>query len=295
MSPLASSPPTTEAASEGSGPDAHDAFVVPVPPPPRGWGRVHAFYRGFRTPVHTILSLIIGVVVWQIAAGRVSRLVLVPLGEIWAAFTAELSSGQLWTDFVASFQGFAIGLVLSAAFGIAVGVLMGMSKVVFDFLDVWVSALYSTPLIALAPLFIIVFGIGLSAKIAVVITLAIFPVIINTTAGIRTTDQKLVETAYSFGANSRQIFAKVMLPWSVPFIVTGLRLAVGRALIGVVVAEFFGSRSGLGHAVFTASANFDTADVWMNVFLLAVIGVILIRFMYTLERWVAPWRQSQDK
>jgi NitT/TauT family transport system permease protein len=262
------------------------------PPRPHRWARTT--YRRWATPIHTVATLILGVLAWQFAAAHSSRLVIVPLGDIWTAFTKSLASGQLWTDFAASFQGFLIGLVLSAVAGIAIGVLMAMSKIVFDFLDVWVSALYSTPLIALAPLFIIVFGIGLQAKVAVVITLAIFPVIINTTAGIRTADEQLIETAYSFGANRRQIFLKVLLPWAVPFIVTGLRLAVGRALIGVVVAEFFGSVSGLGHAVFTASNNFDTADVWLGVFVLSVIGVVLIRLMHTLERWVAPWRQSKN-
>lgn len=253
-----------------------------------------AAYRRWATPIHTVATLILGVIAWQFAAAHSSRLVIVPLGSIWTAFTTSVASGQLWTDFAASFQGFLIGLVLSAVGGIAIGVLMAMSKIIFDFLDVWVSALYSTPLIALAPLFIIVFGIGLEAKVAVVITLAIFPVIINTTAGIRTADPQLVETAYSFGANRRQIFMKVLLPWAVPFIVTGLRLAVGRALIGVVVAEFFGSVNGLGHAVFTASNNFDTANVWLGVFVLCVIGVLLIRIMHMLEKWVAPWRQSKN-
>ncbi|MBF8184584.1 ABC transporter permease [Nonomuraea sp. K274] len=284
-------PSKTEAASRR--PPPADEFVIPPAPRPRGWRRVVAFYRRFDTVIHTVASLILGVVIWQLVAERASQLVIVPLGAVWTALQESLNGGQLLTDFGASVQGFAIGLVLSAVFGIAIGVVMAMSKVVFDFLDIWVSALYSTPLIALAPLFVIVFGIGLQAKIAVVISLAIFPVIINTAAGIRTTDEKLVETAYSFGANRRQIFAKVMLPWAVPFIVTGLRLAVGRALIGVVVAEFFGSTNGLGHAVFTASNNFDTAGVWLGVFILAAIGMILIRLMHTLERWVAPWRQSK--
>lgn len=254
--------------------------------------RFVGIYRRFATPIHTVATLILGVIAWQFAAAHASRLIIVPLGSIWDALVASARSGQLWSDFAASSQGFLIGFALSAVAGILIGVAMAMNKVVFDFLDVWVSALYSTPLIALAPLFIIVFGIGLNAKIAVVVTLAIFPVIINTAAGIRTTDKNLVETAYSFGANRRQIFQKVLLPWSVPFIITGLRLAIGRALIGVVVAEFFGSTTGLGHAVFTASNNFDTAGLWLNVFILAALGMILIRLMYMLEGWVAPWRQT---
>lgn len=261
-----------------------------VPPGSRG---LLALYRRRSVWVHTVLTIILGMVLWQIAAAHTSELVMVPLGAIWKAFLAGVRSGQLGTDFLASFQGFLIGLVLASVAGIVIGVIMATSKVVFDFIDPWVSAMYSTPLIALAPLFIVVFGIGLTAKVAVVITLAIFPVIINTAAGIRTTDHNLIECAHSFGADRLQVFTKVLIPSAVPFIVTGLRLAVGRALIGIVVAEFFGARAGLGHMVFNASQNFDTADVWLGVFILAVIGMTLIKLMYRFERWLAPWRDFE--
>lgn len=249
-----------------------------------------AFYRRRSSSVHTVLTVLLGAAIWQILAGRVSPLVIVPLQDIWAEFLSSLRSGELWTDFAASSQGFLIGFLLAAAAGVVIGVAMATSRIIFDFLDPWVSALYSTPLIALAPLFIVVFGIGLTAKVAVVVTLSIFPVIINTTSGIRATDHSLIECAHAFGASQFQIFTKILIPAAVPFIVTGLRLAVGRALIGVVVAEFFGSRAGLGHMVFAASQSFNTAGVWLGVFVLAAIGMTLIRLMYRFEKWVAPWR-----
>lgn len=252
------------------------------------------FYRRRTSIVNTVATLILGAVAWQIAAANTSTLILVPLSKIWDAFVTAIGNGQLWTDFSVSMQGFVGGFVLAAMIGIALGVAMAVNHVVFDFLDPWTSALYSTPLIALAPLYIIVFGIGMTTRIAVVLTLAIFPIMLNTTAGIRTADANLIETARSFGANRRQTFTKILLPSSVPFIITGLRLSVGRGLMGVVVAEFFGSVSGLGYRVFAASQNFDTANVWMGVFTLAVIGVILIRVMYVLEKKVAPWRASQS-
>ncbi|GIH20930.1 amino acid ABC transporter permease [Rugosimonospora africana] len=252
------------------------------------------FYRRYATVLHTICTLILGAVIWQVVAWHSSKLVLVPLGDILHAFTASIRSGQLGTDAAASLQGFAEGFVLAAAAGIAVGVLMAVNRVIFDFLDPWMSALYSTPLIALAPLFIITFGIGMTSRIAVVLTMAFFPIALNTTAGIRMTDANLIETAHSYGANKFQIFRKVLLPSAVPFIVTGLRLAVGRGLMGVVVAEFFGSTTGLGHTVFTASQNFATADVWLGVFVLAVIGVVFIRIMHIIEKKIAPWRNSRQ-
>ncbi len=267
---------------------------------PPGEGGIHPSavtrpgrYSRNRTKIRTVLTVLVGAALWQFAAAHASTLVLVPLQDIGRALVEQAQDGMLWTDLLASSSGFALGLLVASVAGILIGVAMAISGLVFDFLDPWVSALYSTPLIALAPLFIIVFGIGLEAKVAVVITLAIFPVIINTTAGIRTTDTKLMETARSFGAGRLQILRKVMLPWSLPFILTGLRLAVGRALIGVVVAEFFGSRNGLGHSVFVASQNFDTANVWVGVFVLALIGTLLIRFMYSVERKIAPWRAEE--
>lgn len=257
---------------------------------PRGFA---AWYRGRATVIHTVITLILGAVAWQVAANYASRLILVPLGDIWTACLTAINDGSLLTDFTDSLQGFAIGFVLASVLGIALGVAMAISRVTFDFLDPWMSALYSTPLIALAPLYIVTFGIGMTSRVAVVLTLAVFPVMLNTTAGIRTTDQNLIDTARSFGANRTQIFTKILLPWSVPFIVTGLRLAVGRGLMGVVVAEFFGSTSGLGFRVFSASQNFDTANVWLGVFLLAALGVIFIRLMHVIEKKVAPWRASK--
>ena len=264
----------------------------PELPAPRPKHPLLVFYRRNSTPIHTVATIVLGIVIWQIIASNVSTLVMVPIQDILGAFRTGVTSGQLWADASQSLQGFLIGFVIAAVAGIAIGVLMATSKIVFDFLDPWMSAMYSTPLIALAPLYIIIFGIGMTTRIAVVVTLAIFPIVLNTTAGIRTTDPNLLETSRSFGAGRCQTFQKVLIPSSVPFILTGLRLAIGRGLMGIVVAEFFGSTSGLGYRVFSSSQTFDTAAVWMGVFTLAGIGVITIRLMYVLERKIAPWRDT---
>lgn len=275
------SPPTQERSAPRPGRDPERSFA--------------GFYRRHDTAIHTVATLVLGVVIWQLVASRVSTLVMRPLQDIWGALLKGLRTGQLGSDAWDSLQGFLIGFGIAAVAGIVIGVLMALSKIVFDFLDPWMSALYSTPLIALAPLYIVIFGIGMTTRIAVVVTLALFPIILNTTAGIRTADPNLIETAHAFGANRRQRFFKVLLPSSVPFIVTGLRLGVGRGLMGIVVAEFFGSTSGLGYRVFTASQTFDIASVWLGVFVLAAIGVISIRAMYVLERRIAPWRYANKK
>lgn len=242
---------------------------------------------------HGFISLALAVLVWQVAAAQVDSLVLVPLGAIWESFREMIATGELWEDLLYSGQAFLVGLFVATIGGIFIGLAMSANTILYDVIDPWVSALYATPVIALAPLFIVVFGIDLSSKIAVAILLGIFPVIINTSAGIRTADRKLIEGAYSFGADRLQIFTKVLIPSALPFIVTGVRLAIGRCLIGVVVAEFFGSRAGLGHMVFTASQSFDTGAVFAGVFLLMAIATTLMKLTQRVEQRIAPWRHGE--
>lgn len=283
--------PGTRQAFAGESPSTKRAAPSPprAPPTKRGWSSVRV-YRRRPAVFHGVLSLILAVSLWEFGAANTSQLILVSLTSVWDALVGRLEDGLLWRDFAATSQAFLIGYAIATASGILIGVAMAMSNLVHDIFDPWVSALYSTPVIALAPLFIVIFGIELSSKVAVVVLLAIFPIIINTSAGIRTTDRQLIEGAYSFGATRLQIFRMVLLPSAVPFIITGLRLAVGRGLVAVVVAEFFGARAGLGHMVFQASQRFDTATIFVGVFILAAVGTLLIKFMYRLERWIAPWR-----
>jgi NitT/TauT family transport system permease protein len=144
--------------------------------------------------------------------------------------------------------------------------------------------------VALAPLFIFIFGIDAASKMAVVFLLAVFPIVINTATGIRSTDQIFIEAARSFSASRRQIFQKVLLPSALPFIVAGLRLGIGRGLVGVVVGEFIGARAGLGYLIFRSSQAFQIDAMWVGVFLLAGTGVVTVIVLQKVERKLAPWR-----
>jgi NitT/TauT family transport system permease protein len=155
-----------------------------------------------------------------------------------------------------------------------------------------VSGFYATPIIALAPLLILWFGIGIWSKIAVVFSLVVFPVIINTEAGIRQTDPQLIEAAKSFCANRWQIFAKVSLPAASPMILAGLRLGVGRGLIGVVVGELAGSRAGLGFLINNASQVFNMPQVFAAIIILAAAGILLTAGLQRLERVLVPWKEN---
>ena len=151
--------------------------------------------------------------------------------------------------------------------------------------------LYATPLVALMPFFIIVFGVGIPAKIAIVYVMVVFPVLINTFTGIRTADADLLEMVRSFSASPGQVFREVLFPSALPFILTGLRLGVGRGLIAVVVGELFFSQQGLGYLINLAGQSFDTPLLFVGVLILAVAGVVLTGFLQTLERRMTPWRR----
>ncbi len=168
-------------------------------------------------------------------------------------------------------------------------------------LQPWISGLYATPTIALAPLFILWLGIGIWSKVLVVIFLVLFPVTINTEAGLRTTSERLIEMLRSFGATPRQIFFKVSLPSALPFILAGLKLGIGRGLIGVVVAELFGSRAGLGRLISQSADAFNMPELFAGVIVLAVAGIAMTagfgwleKQARALDQGLSRWRASSQ-
>jgi NitT/TauT family transport system permease protein len=243
------------------------------------------------------LASLVGVAaVWEIA-GRSGRwpLILAPISDIWSKFLQLVNSGELAKDAAVSLNEFIVGFVVAAVFGILLGIIIASSKAAKDFIDPWVSAVYATPTVALAPLFIFVFGIDAPSKMAVVFLLAVFPIVINTATGITSTDQVYIEAARSFSANKVQIFTKVLIPSALPFIIAGLRLGIGRGLVGVVVGEFIGARAGLGYLIFKSSQGFQIDAMWVGVFLLAGTGVVAVSILQRVERRMAPWREFELK
>src|SRR5712692_8471809 len=216
------------------------------------------WYRAHTSTVRGLSSLVIVGLVWEIA-GRSGRwpLILAPISEIWVKFLQLAATGELMRHVLVSLNEFFVGFAIAAVLGILLGIAIASSEAVKDFVDPWVSAIYATPTVALAPLFIFMFGIDAPSKMAVVFLLAVFPIVINTATGIRSTEQIYIEAARSFTANRRQIFGKVLIPSALPFIVAGLRLGIGRGLVGVVVGEFIGARAGLGYMIFRSSQGFE--------------------------------------
>ncbi len=241
-----------------------------------------------------ILSVAGGLLLWELISRFVinNALFLAAPSQIAVAIYNLAASGQLWHHVAISALEFALGYVIASVLGIALGLAMASSVTAKQALQPWVSGLYATPTIALAPLFILWFGIGIWSKVIVVISLVLFPVTINTEAGLRTTSERLIEMLRSFGATQRQIFFKVSLPSAVPFILAGLKLGIGRGLIAVVVAELFGSRAGLGRLISQSADAFNMPELFAGVVILAGAGIVLTAGFGWLEQRLVPWTRD---
>jgi NitT/TauT family transport system permease protein len=240
------------------------------------------------------VSVIGGLLVWEAISRFIvaNQLFLAGPLEIGRAIVALARTGELWRHIAISAEEFALGYAIAIVLGIALGFAMASSAMMKRALQPWVSGLYATPTIALAPLFILWLGIGIWSKVLVVITLVLFPVTINTEAGLRTTSDRLIEMLRSFGATPQQIFFKVSLPSAVPFILAGLKLGIGRGLIGVVVAELFGSRAGLGRLISASADAFNMPELFAGVVVLAFAGIAMTAGFGWLERKLVPWTKD---
>jgi NitT/TauT family transport system permease protein len=254
----------------------------------------HAVVTAGRNYLAGTVSVLGGLALWELTSRYLvaNALFLAAPSQIVVAVVRLAHSGQLWRDIVVSASEFALGYVIACVLGIALGLAMAWSKTAKQSLQPWVSGLYATPIIALAPLFILWFGIGIWSKVMVVISLVIFPVAINTEAGLHTTSERLIEMLRSFGATPRQIFMKVSLPSAVPFILAGLKLGIGRGLIGVVVAELFGSRAGLGNLISQSADAFNMPELFAGVVILAAAGIVLTAAFGWLEGRLVPWTRD---
>ena len=241
-----------------------------------------------------LASILVGLALWEFLSRVViaNALFLAAPTQIFAAIYNLAVSGQLWPHIWISAAEFALGYVIATFIGIVLGFTMASSELGKNILQPWVSGFYATPTIALAPLFILWLGIGIWSKVVVVVVLVLFPVAINTEAGLRTTSPRLIEMLRSFGATPRQIFFKLSLPSAMPFILAGLKLGIGRGLIAVVVAELFGSRAGLGRLISQSSDAFNMPELFAGVIILAVAGIVMTAGFTRLERVLVPWTRD---
>jgi NitT/TauT family transport system permease protein len=212
---------------------------------------------------------------------------------ILEAVPAMVRSGELQTNLLASVQALAIGLSLAVFFGTLFGLLMGRYRFIDQLLDVQINALYATPNVALIPLIILWFGLGLTAKVTIIFLAGFFPIVINTHSGVHNISRGLVEVALAEAASQAQIFTKIVIPAALPFIATGIRLAMGRAVVAMVVAEMFTAVVGLGGAIVNYGNAFATDKLFVVIIVLALLGVSLTESVRWVERRLAPWKETE--
>lgn len=243
-----------------------------------------------------VVSLLLGIVGWELIGRFVltSGILFAPFSEVLVVLYRSAVSGELWPHLWISAAEFVLGFGAAILVGVVVGVLMGRFKVVYDYLDPWVSILYSSPLVALMPFYLLLFGVGLMSKVAIIFTVSIFPILLNTCTGIHSTDRNLLEVARSFSCSEMQTFTKIQFPSALPFVITGVRLGLGRALTGVVVGELFASQAGVGYLIATAGQSFDAATTLMGVLIFTLAGLALMTLLDWMGSFFAPWRSSLE-
>jgi ABC-type nitrate/sulfonate/bicarbonate transport system permease component len=272
----------------------HDApgeqrYDPPAEPP------LSAIWTKHRTAITRTVAVGLFLFVWEAVVrwGGVSPLFLSSPSAVAARLFKVFAEGTIWPSVFATANVAAWGAFLSVVVGVPVGVLMGRSKLVRDTLEPFIMAMSSAPIVAFLPLLIIWLGIGATSKIALVFIGAVFVIVINTETGVRQIDYRLIETARSFMATELDILTKIVAPGALPFIIAGVRLAIARVLIMVVVAEFYAATVGIGYLIFQAGSQYDTTLVFVGVVLLAGTGVTANAVLRALERRIAPWMHTE--
>jgi len=248
-------------------------------------------WRRGRTPVTRAIASVAFLGLWELAvrAGWVDPLFLSSPSQVALRLYQVFADGTIWPHLLASGTTAFWGFAFSCLVGIPIGILMGRSTLIRDTLEPFIMAQASVPTVALLPLFIIWLGIGTSARIALVFTGAVFGIVVSTEAGASNIDKRLIETARSFTATEWEILWKIVIPAAIPYIIAGMRLAIARVLIMVVVAELYASNAGIGYLIFQAGASYDTSMIFVGVVILAGAGVLMNALLRAIERRVAPW------
>jgi NitT/TauT family transport system permease protein len=232
-----------------------------------------------------------GLALWEIAGRSASAAFMVPFSETLVRLWQLIAGGDFIAQFLDSAQLFLTGFVLALVVGVPLGVLLARIRLLRVGIEPYLMTLYATPMVALIPFILSLMGFGFAPKVLVVFLFAVFPVLYNTVEGARSIKPELIEVAKSFRSSEWALWREVMLPYTLPYIMTGVRQAIGRALVGMVAAEFFLSSTGLGQLIMGASQNFDTGGVFASILVIGLIGVGLMRLGLAIEQHFARWRQ----
>src|SRR6476660_2603281 len=240
--------------------------------------------------VITVGSLVVLLGAWEIFGRDIN-----PVFGSYPSAIAEAAwqlarTGKLWTALLDSLRPFFLGYGLAIAIGVPVGLITGRFRTVEAAIGIYITAGYAMPLVALVPLLVLWLGLGFAVKVAVVFLMSVFPICINTWLGVTAVPKTLIEVGKSFVAPDTVILRRIILPATLPYIMAGIRLAVGRAVVGMVIAEFFTTISGLGAVIINSANNFDTATMFVPIIILMVMAIGLNWLIGFVERKVAPWQ-----
>ncbi len=235
-------------------------------------------------------SIFAGIALWEIAGRSTSAAFMVPFSETLVRLWQLIAGGEFIPQLLDSGQLFLTGFVLALVIGMPLGLLLARARVLRVGIEPYIMIIYATPMVALIPFILSMMGFGFAPKVLVVFLFAVFPVLYNTVEGARSIKPEMIEVAQSFRSSEWALWRDVMLPYTLPYTMTGVRQAIGRALVGMIAAEFFLSSTGLGQLIMSASQNFDTGGVFASILVIGLIGVGLMRLGLRIENHFARWR-----
>ncbi len=242
-----------------------------------------------------LLSLIVVLTLWQIFGAKIDQTLFTTPIAIAKAAVDMIGSGELWNYLAPSLIVLLIGLSMAVIVGILIGVLLARYWILDLALGVYITFLYSIPSVALVPLIVLWAGFDMSAKVIILFLFAFFPMTINTYQGVKNVDPKLLEVGRSFRCSERQLWTNIILPGALPFIITGLRLAIGRGLIGMVLADLYTAISGIGYLIVRTASTYEVDKMFVPIVALGLLGVGLTAAVRFLETQVAPWTKAANQ
>ena len=248
-------------------------------------------YLSIRRHLPVWLSVVAGFAIWEIAGRSTSAAFMVPFSETLARLWQLTVRGEFLPLLLDSAKLFVTGFGLALIVGAPLGLLFARVRALRVGVEPYIMLLYATPMVALIPFILSLMGFGFAPKVLVVFLFTVFPVLYNTVEGARSIKPELIEVAKSYRSTEWALWREVMLPYTLPYMMTGVRQAIGRALVGMIAAEFFLSATGVGKLIMEATQEFDTAGVFASIFVIGVIGVGLTRIGLMIEQHFARWRQ----
>ncbi len=249
--------------------------------------------RNLNSTILRVGSVLAGLVFWHFLATTVindTTFLVSPIVVVATGYEMLFVNGELYPHLFASSWIFFYGFLLAIVAGVPLGFVMALSPVVRDYVNPWMTTLYTTPRIAFAPVLLLWFGVSGGAKVSIVFLGCVFPILINSYYGMRVVNREYVELARSFRLNSRALFFKILLPASVPFVLSGVRLAIGRGLTGVAIAEWFGATEGLGYLIFFAGQTLNIPILFVGVAVFAALGIFGFEVVRRVEAYATPWK-----